>query len=255
MLLFCANAFSQQVDTLKIYSPLMEKDIKTIVVTPSKKKNLPIVYILHGYSGYPQRTLKKDIPSLLELSVKYEMIFVLPDGNYDSWYFDSPIKNSKYEGFITSELVRYIHHKYDTKNAQKAIMGWSMGGHGALYLGARHPQIFSAIGVICGAIDFVPYGEKYGIPKILGNSKKHWKNYTALSQIEKLKNSNQKLLISCGIDDPFIDENRKLHKKLIQLGIPHIYEESSGKHNAKYWSMAAKTQLFFLNEIFRSNEY
>lgn len=249
-----SEAFSQKIDTLKVYSPSMDKNIKTIIVTPSKKKNLPTVFILHGYSGYPERTLNKDIPSLLELSLKYKMIFVLPDGNYDSWYIDSPIRNSKYETFIASELVRYINDQYDTKKSKKAIVGWSMGGHGALYLGARHPQIFSAIGVISGAIDFVSYGEKYGVPKILGNNKKDWKKYTALSQIEKLKSSVQELLISCGFDDPFIEQNRKLHKKLLELDIPHSYEESPGKHNANYWSKAAKTQIFQLNEIFKNDE-
>ncbi|WP_157136789.1 alpha/beta hydrolase [Galbibacter orientalis] len=254
ILLICPKAFSQHIDTLEVYSSSMKKNIKTIVITPSKSKNTPTVYILHGYSGYPKRTLKKDIPSLLELSLKYKMIFVLPDGNYDSWYIDSPIKNSKYETFITAELVQYIDDKYDTEKYQRAIMGWSMGGHGALYLGARHPEIFSAIGTISGAIDFLPYGERYGVRKVLGQNKNIWKNYTAISQIEKLHNTNQKILISCGFDDPFIEQNRKLHEQLIQLHIPHNYEESPGKHNAKYWSIAAKIQLYHLNETFKNNE-
>lgn len=248
------KGLAQQIETLQVYSSAMNKHIKTIVVNPSEEKNLPVVYILHGYSGYPERTLKKDIPALEELSLRYKMIFVIPDGNYDSWYLNSPIGNSKYETFITIELVKYINNKYNTQNSQKAIIGWSMGGHGALYLGARHPLLFSAIGSISGAINFTPYGEDYGVTKILGDDKKKWKNYTAISQIGKLKHSQQKILISCGFGDPFIKQNRILHHKLLDLDIPHIYEESPGEHDADYWSVAAKTQLYLLNQFFESHE-
>ncbi|MCL6217057.1 alpha/beta hydrolase [Zunongwangia pacifica] len=254
LIMFCINAFAQQIDTLEVYSTSMQKEVKTIVITPSGNNNLPTVYVLHGYSGYPERTLKKDIPSLIKLSSSYNMNFVLPDGNYDSWYIDSPIKNSKYETFITTELVDYIDHKYHTQKSQKAIMGWSMGGHGALYLGARHPELFSAIGSISGAINMLPYGEDYGVPKILGANKNNWKAYTASSQIEQFKNSVQKIIISCGYDDVLIEQNRKLHKRLIELNIPHIYIESPGKHDAAYWSEAAKTQLFLINTLFKRNE-
>lgn len=249
-----AETLAQQIDTLEVYSKSMEKEIKTIVISPSEKKNLPTVFLLHGYSGYPERTLKKDILSLIKLSLAYNINFVLPDGNYDSWYIDSPIKNSKYETFITSELIDYITTRYHTQQSQKAIMGWSMGGHGALYLGARHPELFCAIASISGAINMVPYGNDYGVSKVLGNNKNKWKTYTASSQLEKLKNTKQKILISCGYEDFLIAQNRTLHKKLIALNIPHVYEESPGKHNAAYWSEAAKTQLFLLDKIFKQNE-
>ncbi|WP_417888023.1 alpha/beta hydrolase [Zunongwangia sp.] len=254
LIVYCTNALAQQIDTLEVYSKSMKKNIETIVITPSKNKNLSIIYVLHGYSGNPERTLKKDIPTLLKLSVTYNMVFVLPDGNYDSWYIDSPIKNSKYETFITSELNSYINKKYHTQQSQKAIMGWSMGGHGALYLGARHPKLFSAIVSISGAINMLAYGEDYGVTKILGNNKEKWKAYTASSQIEKLKNSNQKILISCGYNDVLIEQNLELHKKLIALNIPHYYEESPGKHNADYWADAANTQIYILHKFFKNNE-
>ncbi|MCV9927873.1 esterase family protein [Flavobacterium sp. LS1R49] len=250
------QAFSQKVDTLKVYSPSMKKEVKTLVVHPSAntEKKYPTVYILHGYSGYPKRTLIQDIPALTSLSKQMGMIFVLPDGNFDSWYIDSESTNSKYETFITKELVGYVQKNYKSDQSKTAIMGWSMGGHGALYLGSRHQDIFSAIGSICAAVDFTPAAKDYGIPKILGDNPENWKNYTALSQIEKLKNSKQKILISCGTEDYLLEQNRKLHLQLITLGVPHIYEERPGEHNAAYWSKAAVTQLFHLNQFFTNKE-
>ncbi|OBW41944.1 putative esterase [Chryseobacterium sp. MOF25P] len=108
------EVFSQKIDSLNIYSSSMKKEIKTLVVHPSNNKyqKLPTVYILHGYSGYPKRTLTKDTPSLVKLSEEMQMIFVLPDGNYDSWYIDSP--NLKYETFIAKELTGFIQKNYSS---------------------------------------------------------------------------------------------------------------------------------------------
>ncbi|MBO6184806.1 MAG: prolyl oligopeptidase family serine peptidase [Chryseobacterium sp.] len=245
---------AQKIDTLSVYSASMNKKIKTLVVSPSHSKNkkLPTVYVLHGYSGYPKRTLVQDIPSLSVLSEEMQMIFVLPDGNYDSWYIDSP--NLKYETFIAKELTGFIQKNYSSDSSKTALIGWSMGGHGALYIGARHQKIFSAVGSICGVIDFVPFGKEYGVPKLLGENTENWTPYTAISQIDKLKNSRQKILISCGTEDILLAQNRKFHEQLILLNIPHIYEERPGAHDAAYWSKAAVTQIFQLNQFFTNHD-
>ena len=130
------NMFSQKVDSVSIYSASMDREIKTLVIHPSEStdKKLPTVYILHGYSGYPKRTLTKDIPSLSTLSEAMQMIFVLPDGQYDSWYINSP--HLQYETFIAEELTGFIQKNYPSDQSKTALMGWSMGGHGALYIGA-----------------------------------------------------------------------------------------------------------------------
>nr|WP_294781309.1 alpha/beta hydrolase family protein [uncultured Flavobacterium sp.] len=247
---------AQKVDTLEVYSASMQKKIKTLVISPDQKikKNIPSVYILHGYSGNPKRTMQQDIPSLLNLSREMQTYFILPDGNYDSWYIDSQTTGSKYETFIAKELVSYIDEHYKTDPSKTAIMGWSMGGHGALYIGARHQNIFEVIGSICGALDFTYYGKDYGVQKLLGENNATWKEYTALSQINRLVNSKQKILISCGTDDYLIGQNRELHQKLIDLKVPHIYEERPGAHDAAYWSKAADTQLFQINNFFKEIE-
>ncbi len=179
-----------------------------------------------------------------------QMIFVLPDGNYDSWYIDSP--NLKYETFIAKELTSYIQKNYNSDQSKTALIGWSMGGHGALYIGARHQKTFSAIGSLCGVIDFVPFGKEYGVPKLLGENPEKWTSYTAISQIDKLKNTRPKILISCGTDDPLIVQNRKFNEQLISMNIPHIYEERPGAHDAGYWSKASVTQIFQLHQFFTS---
>ena len=131
-------------DTVETYSPSMKKNIKAVVIRPdnyNKLREIPVVYLLHGYSGNYSNWAFKGAGKLAD---QYQTMIVCPDGNYDSWYWDSPIDSScRYETYIATELVNWIDSKYKTiKNRKgRAITGLSMGGHGALYL-ALNIRIF-----------------------------------------------------------------------------------------------------------------
>src|SRR6476620_6738402 len=77
------------VDTVTTYSASMKKNIKAVVITPDDYANaqaLPVVYLLHGYSGNYADWVTK--ATGLEKAVDlYQMIIVCPDGN-NSWYWD-----------------------------------------------------------------------------------------------------------------------------------------------------------------------
>ena len=62
------------------------------------------------------------------------MIVVLTDGNYDSWYIDSPIKkDSKYQTYIGVDVVTYIDKEYKTIPKKKpGRLQVSVWGDGAL---------------------------------------------------------------------------------------------------------------------------
>ncbi|WP_258691308.1 alpha/beta hydrolase [Pasteurella canis] len=84
------------------------------------------------------------------------MIYVSPDGNYDSWYVDSELKkDSQYYTFVAKELVDYIDKHYATEptKEQRAITGLSMGGFGALYIGIKNQYVFGQIGSMSGGVN------------------------------------------------------------------------------------------------------
>ena len=137
LFLFTLNCLAAKVDTLDTFSPSMQKTIKAVVITPdgySKKEKLPIVYLLHGYSGNYKDWITK-VSKIQTLADQMNLIIVCPDGNFGSWYLDSPeVKESKYETYVSKELVDIIDKKYSTITSRegRAITGLSMGGHGAL---------------------------------------------------------------------------------------------------------------------------
>jgi len=131
------------IDTIQVYSKSMQKNIKTVIVTPDNyavAKELPVVYLLHGYSGNHLDWINK-AKGFEKAADQYNLIIVCPDGGFGSWYWNSPVDpKSQYETFVSDELVKEIDAKYKTikDRSGRGITGLSMGGHGALYLAIRH---------------------------------------------------------------------------------------------------------------------
>ena len=105
-----------KVDTLRIPSRSMAKNIKTVVILPkgySTDTKYPVLYLLHGYSGNYSNWVKHS--NVAALADQYGYMIVCPDGGYGSWYWD--IKNDRnyqYETFVAKELIDYIDGHYAT---------------------------------------------------------------------------------------------------------------------------------------------
>ena len=257
LLFFSAQA--AQVDTIQVFSASMNKNIKTCVIVPDNykksKKKFPVVYLLHGYSGN-YGTWVKSFKEVSQQVDRYGFIAIGVDGNYSSWYFNSPIDPTfKYETYIIDELVPFIDKKYKTIASRegRAISGLSMGGHGSLYLSLKHQDVFGAAGSMSGGVDIRPFSEKWDIKNRLGaitDFPENWEKNTVVNLIELNQNNNLKLIIDCGVDDFFIDVNRELHQKMLALKIDHDYIERPGKHNIDYWENSLKFQLLFFYNFF-----
>ena len=140
-----------QVTIVTVNSNKMGRGIKNTIVVPKEVVDgtdgkFPVVYLLHGHGGsYVDWQAHTDLSKLAD---EYGVIFVCPDAQ-NAWYFDSPVNpKSQYETYVTKELREYVESNYPTMNDTKhrAITGLSMGGHGALWLGWRHPEIYGSCG-------------------------------------------------------------------------------------------------------------
>jgi len=257
------SAKAAKIDTIQVFSPSMNKNIKTCVITPDdyKKSNkkLPVVYLLHGYSGN-YASWAKDFKDVGKQVDQYGFIVIGVDGNFSSWYFDSPIDPTfKYETYVIKELVPFVDKNYKTIASRegRAISGLSMGGHGALYLSFRHQDVFGAAGSMSGGVDIRPFPENWDIKKRLGTLSEfpeNWEKNTVTNMLELVKDNKLKLIIDCGVDDFFMDVNRELHNKMLALKINHDYIERPGKHNIEYWENSLKFQLLFFDNFFKENK-
>jgi S-formylglutathione hydrolase FrmB len=246
------------VDTLKVFSPSMNKEIKTVVIIPDGYSAIdytyPVLYLLHGYSGNYATWV--NYSSTKTLADDYKMIIVCPDGGYSSWYLDSPVDPSvKYETFVSKELIERIDHDYSTvkSSAGRAITGLSMGGHGGLYLAFRHQDVFGAAGSMSGGVDIRPFPKNWDMAKRLGpidTNPENWEKNSVINLVDLVKDSKLAIIFDCGVNDFFLEVNRNLHKKLVDLKIPHDYIERPGGHTGEYWNNSVNYQALFFHRFF-----
>jgi S-formylglutathione hydrolase FrmB len=258
-LFFTVSIYAASVDTVSIYSDAMHKNIKTVVIRPSSYsengERLPVVYLLHGAFGSYSNWVTR-VPHVKDLADRYKMIVVCPDGGFTSWYFDSPVDpNFQYETFVGVEVPKYIDAHYNTIADRKgrAITGLSMGGHGGIFLGFRHADLYSACGSTSGALHVSVITRGYDVEKRLGDTtanKKFWTEWSALNVVEHYPKDSVAITMDCGTEDMVLPMNRAMHEKMLRLKIPHDYTERPGKHDWAYWNISIDYQMLFFRNHF-----
>ena len=257
-LAFTSASFAAVVDTVEIRSNAMNKTRKCVVITPGKNKKTkelyPTVYLLHGFSGAYNNWVNK-VPELQAYADEYKEVIVCPDGEFSSWYFDSPIDSSfRYETYISKELPAYIESNYPVIKDRKAraISGLSMGGHGGLFLGFRHADFFGACGSMSGALLIDRITRGYQVEKRLGDTsnKQRYNEYSIMKQMETYPKDSLAIIMDCGTEDFIVEMSRAAHQKMLSLKIPHDYTERPGRHDWKYWATAVQYQLLFFRNYF-----
>ena len=266
LLLLCLIALAvkvnaAKVDTVETYSDAMHKKIKAVIITPDNYAagtQYPVVYLLHGAGGDYSDWIKK-AANLADNADKYNMIIVCPDGGVTSWYWDSPVDPTyKYETYVTKELVTFVDKNYKTIKSRngRAITGLSMGGHGGLYLGIRHQDLFGAAGSMSGGVDIRPFPKNWDMAKRLGSYAEHpdnWDKYTVINQLHLLTANSLAIIFDCGTEDFFYKVNTELHDKLVERNIPHDFIVRPGAHNWPYWTNSVSYQLLYFNNYFKSS--
>jgi len=269
-------ASAAKVDTVSIVSPAMQKTYRAAVVLPAsyaknKKASYPVLYLLHGAYGRFSDWLKNTPDKMLmhRLADQYNLIIVMPEGATFAFYLDSPVNSSsQFETHLTKEVIPKIDQTYRTIRDRKGrvITGLSMGGHGALYLAARHPDLYSGAGSMSGALDLKASSRKLTPPEaaqraqlwapVLGSETDNPERFAAnsvVNMVDQLQRTGLPLIIDCGIDDGLLDINREVHRRLFYNRTPHDYIERPGAHTWEYWENALPYQVLFLDKVLRSN--
>ena len=258
LLLCIVSLCAQQVDTVKIHSK-MGHDLKNVVILPKSyaegNTRYPVVYLLHGCGGNYASwiTIKPELP---QLASQYNLIIVCPDGLINSWYWNSPLnKDMQFEDYISDEVIRYTDSHYRTiaDRSARAISGLSMGGHGAMWNAIRHRDVFGAVGSTSGGLDIRPFPTNWKMQNQLGefaSNKKRWDEHTVINLIPSLKDGDLAIIIDCGVDDFFLEVNRRAHQSLLDHNIKHDYIERPGAHNNAYWNNSIDYQLLFFHKFF-----
>lgn len=187
---------------------------------------LPVVWYLSGLTCTHANVMEKG--EYRAACAEHGLILVAPDtsprgegvpddpaGAYDfglgaGFYVDateSPwAAHYRMWSYVTEELPALIGEWFPADMARQSIMGHSMGGHGALTIGLRHPERFRAVSAFAPIVapGEVPWGEK-ALGGYLGPDRAAWRRHDAVALIEDGARLRE-LLVDQGDADPFLAE-------------------------------------------------
>jgi putative tributyrin esterase len=221
-------------------------------------KKVPVITLLHGvYGSHWAWALSGkahlSLQAMIDANDIPPMILAMPsDGLWGDGSAYVAHSGKDFEQWIVEEVPRAVAET--TGNALDAphfIGGLSMGGFGAMRLGARHPERYSAFSGHSSVtkldeltrLSFVEETlEDYGIGD--GNAP------TVLGAILENRETLQPFRFDCGVDDTLIEANRTLAAELKRATIDFDYEEFPGGHEWPYWEKyVRKTFAFFAKQL------
>jgi S-formylglutathione hydrolase len=112
--------------------------------------------------------------------------------------------------YVVNELRELIVAEFPVDASRAGIFGHSMGGHGALTIALKNPQLYksvSAFAPICSPMR-CPWGEK-ALAGYLGADRAAWGDYDATALIEGRGWRGPPLLVDQGTKDQFLDSQLK----------------------------------------------
>jgi len=259
--------------TIKISDPRFESDnlryltIKTpnlkgrgnicLYVPPNTEAtDLPIVILLHGVYGSANSWSRQagahlTAQRLIEQGKISPMILAMPsDGLWGDGSAYLAHNGYNFEQWIIEDVVDAV--KLNIPAAANSttlfISGLSMGGFGALKLGAKYPDKFKAIAAH-SAITSLPQMELFVEEPLAAYQQVLAKNEDVFLMMKSNKGSLPPVRFDCGKDDLLIEHNRLLHQQLEAAGIAHTYEEFEGIHEWAYWEKHLSDSLLFFNRF------
>ncbi|WP_341220714.1 alpha/beta hydrolase [Polaribacter atrinae] len=234
-------------------------DITVFVPDGEDLTSLPIVILLHGVYGshwiWSQKTgIHLKMKSWIEKGEIKPMIIAMPsDGLWGDGSGYLPHQNSDFEKWIVEDVPNAIVALIPQANEQSklCIAGSSMGGFGALRLGIKYNDKFSAVSGL-SSITVVEQMKLFVYEELSAYNQDKKENKSVFETILKHQDKLPPFRFDCGKDDLLIEGNRKLHQQLNDLKIDHIYKENQGKHEWVYWETHIKETILFFNDILKN---
>ncbi len=274
--------FIRLLEEEELTSNILNREINYAVLLPENYNqstdSYPVVYLLHGYGDNHLAWQKYGLIqyySDLYTAQNGPMIFVMPQA-FNTYYVNKYNGKYPYMDFFTSELVPLIDSLFRTKNdkSQRAVMGFSMGGYGALILPTMHPELFS-IGVPLSmsfrtddqyilesqTVFDNQWASVFGGYGAVGNSRltdyfKQHSPFYIFNNNDNSKYSGLKFLIDCGDDEESLSvTNGELHNLLKKQSIVHEYRVRNGGHSWDYWKKSLPEALKFISAGFQKIGY
>ncbi|WP_144207607.1 alpha/beta hydrolase [Shewanella donghaensis] len=215
--------------------------------------NLPMIILLHGVYGshwaWMQLGGAHKVYDQLKSEGLSDFVLVMPSdgGLWDGSGYLPHVEQGNFEAWITDDVINAVRDNISNVNEQSHIYisGLSMGGYGALRLGAKYPRLFSGISAHSSVTSLDDLQQF-----IDGDINQYQTAFTHESDLSYWfavnKHQIPPLRFDCGVDDSLFKSNQLLTKQFDDLKITYQFEAFDGGHEWAYWHKhVAKTFTFF----------
>ncbi len=239
-----------------VKSPALRRraDLSLFVPTGIHAQPMPLVILLHGVFGSHWAWLfKGGAHQVMERLINEEgippMMLAMPsDGLWGDGSGYLRHSEADYRRWITEEVPAAAELAVPgSESAPRFISGLSMGGYGALRIGALHASDFRGISAHSSITDVSNMWGFVEEPQTAFDLSEN-EPLQALACIKTHAHELPPLRFDCGTEDELIAANRELHARLEEAEIDHSYEEFPGGHTWEYWHEHLADSLRFFSK-------
>ncbi|MCU0371139.1 MAG: alpha/beta hydrolase-fold protein [Bacteroidales bacterium] len=271
-------------ESLVMPSRILNQDVKFSVCLPpgyyKGDRSYPVVYLLHGLgddeaSWLEYGRISQFASTATEMGDIVPMIFVMPQG-FRTYYVNDYKGSFLYQDMFVKEFVPYIDSMFRTRadSQYRGLMGYSMGGFGALVLHLQYPGIFGSAVPLSISIrtdeqyitEYGPewdeqWGRLFGAVGIEGPGRitDYYKKNNPFHIIPDIPSSEYnkfRIYIDNGDKEQTLcRSNEELHILMRNLNFPHEFRVREGGHSFSYWCSALPDGLRFISDAFEGKPY
>ena len=254
------SCFGGTIGFYKHYSAATDCDMRFSVYQPPGEGPFPVLTWLSGLTCTEENFQIKS--GIHRLAAEHGFLIVNPDtsprgcdveGEDDSWDFGTGAgfyldatqkpwnKNYRMYSYVVQDLQAAIFANFSGDRDKQGIFGHSMGGHGAITIGIRNPEIYksiSAFAPICAPSD-CPWGQK-AFKNYLGENQDGWAKYDSSKLIASIEDAVNRpaILVDQGLADDWLEN--ELHPHLLEQaaaesGYPLQVRRQSGYDHGYYF--------------------
>jgi enterochelin esterase-like enzyme len=219
----------------------------------SSDRHYPVLYLLHGYFGnyveWADVGIQQTADRLILAAAIQPMIIVMPEGE-QSYYVNHGQHGPRWGDYMLQDVIRVVDSTFRTipQREARAVGGLSMGGHAALQLAFRNPDVFAIVGAHSPTLRWDRPEDKFAFA-----DDAYYEKVSPLHLARDRDGLDQlHIWIDVGEDDWNWFWVEELHDQLDARGIDHEFVFLGGGHDAEYWIEYRRQYLLFYDAAFQS---
>jgi enterochelin esterase-like enzyme len=213
-------------------------------------ERLPVVFCLPGYGGNAAGLAGGGLPQAVDATIAkhrtpaFGLAFI--DGGTSYWHPRTSGEDRM--STLVDEFVPMVSERFGLGgDGMRGIMGWSMGGYGALLAVEQHPELFTAVAAASPAVWPTYEALMRGPGTLAFDSSSDFAAYDLTARVSAL--AGHPVLIDCGEQDPFYWYVRDFVATIPWDQRPRVVY-SPGGHDQTYWSSLYPAQIALFAKAF-----